>query len=295
MKRVLITGYNGFTGHYVATRLRQPGVEVFGLVNRSNVGPAELKGDLTDIDQMKEIVAAVRPTHVIHLAAISFIPHGDTRAFYDVNLFGTLNLLEALADLDRTPERVVIASSAHVYGVPTVETIDEAVCPGPVNHYGNSKLAMENMARTWMDRLPLVIARPFNYIGPGQDEARFLIPKVIGHLKRRAPILDVGNLNLARDFSDVRDVAEAYARLLDSAAAVGQTVNICSGNALALRKVLDIAFEIAGFVPEIRVNPALVRSNELPKLTGSCARLWALTGFKPSIPMAETLRRMLET
>ena len=295
MKRVLITGYNGFTGHYMATRLRQPEVEVFGLVNGSTAGPAEFHGDLTDIDETRRIVAAVRPTHVIHLAAISYIPHGDPKAFYDVNLFGTLNLLEALAGLAQTSERVLIISSAHVYGALAVEIIDEAMCPRPVNHYGNSKLVMENMARTWMDRLPIVIARPFNYIGPGQDETRFLIPKVIGHLKRKAPILELGNLNVARDFSDVLDVVEAYARLLDSPAAIGQTVNICSGTAHALRSVLDIAFEIAGFAPEIRVNQALVRSNELPKLTGSCALLEALTGFKPSIPIADTLLRMLAT
>jgi len=294
MKRILITGYNGFTGHYMATRLRQPEVEVIGLVNGSPAGAAEIHGDLTDIDETRQIVASVRPTHVIHLAAISNVTHGDARAFYDVNVFGTLNLLEALADLDHVPDRVLLASSAQVYGAPAVETIDEAMCPQPVNHYGNSKLAMENMARTWMDRLPLVIARPFNYSGPGQDEARFVIPKVIGHLKRRAAILELGNLNVARDFSDVLDVVEAYARLLDSPAAVGQTVNVCSGTAHALRSVLDIAFAIAGFTPEIRVNPSLVRSNELLKLTGSCARLSALTGFKPSIPIADTLRRMLE-
>lgn len=295
MKRVLITGYNGFTGHYMATRLRRPGVEVIGLVNGSTAGPAEIHGDLTDSDETRRIVASVKPTHAIHLAAISNVTHGDARAFYDVNVFGTLNLLEALAALDRKPDRVLLASSAHVYGTPAVETIDETMCPHPVNHYGNSKLAMENMARTWMDRLPIVIARPFNYSGPGQDEARFVIPKVIGHLKRRAPILELGNLNVARDFSDVLDVVEAYTRLLDSAAAVGQTVNVCSGNAYALRSVLDMAFEIAGFAPEIRVNPALVRSNEMLKLTGDCARLWQLTGFKPSIPMADTLRRMLAT
>lgn len=294
MKRVLITGYNGFTGHYMAARLRQPDVEVIGLVNGSTAGPGEIHGDLTDIAETRRIVAAVRPTHVIHLAAISNVAHGDARAFYDVNVFGTLNLLEALAALDHTPDRILLVSSAHVYGTPAVETIDEAMCPQPVNHYGNSKHAMENMARTWMDRLPIVIARPFNYSGPGQDEARFLIPKVIGHLKRKAPVLELGNLNVARDFSDVLDVVEAYARLLDAPAALGQAVNVCSGTAHPLRSLLDMAFEIAGFVPEIRVNPALVRSNELLKLTGSCARLWALTGFKPAIPLRDTLRRMLE-
>jgi len=295
MKRVLITGYNGFTGHYMAARLQQPGVEIIGLVNGSTAGAGELHGDLTNIDETRKIVADVRPTHVVHLAAISNVTHRDIRAFYNVNVFGTLNLLEALAALAFTPDRVLLASSAHVYGTPTVEIIDDAMCPRPVNHYGNSKLAMENMARTWMDRLPIVIARPFNYSGPGQDEARFVIPKVIGHLKRRSPVLELGNLNVARDFSDVLDIVEAYARLLESPAAIGQTVNVCSGTAHPLRSVLDMAFEIAGYAPEVRINPAFVRANELPKLTGSNERLWTLTGFKPSIPIADTLRRMLAT
>jgi nucleoside-diphosphate-sugar epimerase len=189
----------------------------------------------------------------------------------------------------------LISSSAHVYGARDVEIIDEEMYPRPINHYGNSKLAMENMVRTWMARLPIVIARPFNYFGPRQDPTRFVIPKIIAHLKRKAPILELGNLDVTRDFSDVLDVVEAYARLLDSAAAVGQTVNVCSGKALALRSVLDMAFDIAGFAPEIRVNPAFIRSNEMLRLTGSCTRLQTLTGFTPSIPMTDTLRRMFET
>jgi GDP-6-deoxy-D-talose 4-dehydrogenase len=294
MKRVLITGYNGFTGHYMAARLRRADLEVFGLVNGAPAGQAEIHGDLTDSGETKSIVAMVRPTHVVHLAGISSVAHGDAGAFYDVNLFGTLNLLAALAELDETPARVLLASSAQVYGTPAVDTLDEGMCPQPVNHYGNSKLAMEHMARTWMNRLPIVIARPFNYTGPGQDETRFVIPKIIGHLKRRAAVLELGNLDVARDFSDVLDVVEAYARLLDSAAAVGQTLNICSGTAYPLRSVLDMACEIAGFVPQIRVNQAFVRSNEVPKLSGSHARLSAVTGFKPSVPLSVTLRRMLE-
>jgi GDP-6-deoxy-D-talose 4-dehydrogenase len=294
MKRILVTGYKGFTGQHLAARLRGQGMDVFGLVNGAGEGYTEMSGDLTDINGIRKIVAELRPTHVVHLAAISFVAHGDARAFYDVNLFGTLNLLEALGSLDGAPERVLVASSANVYGTPAIEIIDETTCPLPVNHYGNSKLAMENMVRTWAGRLPIVIVRPFNYTGAGQDE-RFLIPKIVGHLKRRAPVLELGNLDVARDFSDVRDVVESYARLLDSSAAVGQTVNICSGNAYTLRGMLDMAFELSGFAPEIRVNPALVRSNEVPKLAGSCARLLSLTGFRPSIPMADTLRWMLDT
>lgn len=135
--------------------------------------------------------------------------HADARAFYDVNLFGTLNLLEALTALPELPRKVLIASSANIYGTPGIEVIDESVCAAPVNHYACSKLAMEHMVRTWFDRFPIVMTRPFNYTGVGQDE-KFLIPKIVSHFKRRAPKIELGNLDVSRDFSDVRDVAAAY-------------------------------------------------------------------------------------
>ncbi len=292
MNRVLITGYRGFTGRYVAARLREQGMQVLGLVQGEAQGADERHADLGVDGGLGEAVSAFAPTHVVHLAALSFVAHGNAQAFYDVNLFGTLRLLEALALLEVPPERVLIASSANIYGTPDIEVIDESVCPRPVNHYANSKLAMEHMVRTWMDHLPIVIVRPFNYTGVAQDE-KFLIPKIVAHFKRRAPVIELGNLDVARDFSDVRDVSETYVRLLDAPSAVGQTVNICSGQAHALREVLTMAAELSGHRLEVRVNPAFVRANEVPRLLGDNTRLFALTGFKPSIALEETLRWML--
>lgn len=293
MKRVLITGYRGFTGQYLAARLREEGAEVYGLVQKKSDDAMEFCCDLRCVADVREVVLAVKPSHVVHLAAISFVAHGDIRAFYDVNLFGTLNLLEAIGALGTVPERVLIASSANVYGAPRVEVVDEQQCPLPINHYGNSKLAMENMVRNWMERMSIVIARPFNYTGIGQDE-RFLIPKIVAHLKRRVAVLQLGNMDIARDFSDVRDVAKAYARLLDDEGAAGQTVNICSGIAYKLREVLELACEFAGYRPEVRVDSGLIRSNEIKRLVGDYGRLRKLTGFVPSISMTETLRWMLK-
>ncbi|AOV17468.1 epimerase [Acidihalobacter aeolianus] len=293
MTKVLITGYRGFTGVYVAERLRALGMDVLGLVQGPANAADEVSGDLSRRDELAEIIAAYAPTYVVHLAALSFVGHGDARAFYDVNLFGTLNLLEALAKLPAAPERVIIASSANVYGTPGLEVLDESVCPGPVNHYANSKLAMEHMVRTWCDRLPIVLVRPFNYTGVGQDE-KFLIPKIVSHFKRRAEAIELGNLDVARDFSDVRDVAEVYARLLTSQDAIGQTVNICSGRAYALRDVLEKVSTLSGHRLEVRVNPAFVRANEVPKLVGDHSNLLKYTGFQPGIPLEETLRWMLE-
>lgn len=293
MPKVLITGYRGFTGIYVAERLRARGMSVLGLVQGEARSAEEVGGDLTRSDELAELVAAFAPNYVIHLAALSFVGHGDSREFYDVNLFGTLNLLEALARLPTLPKRVIVASSANVYGAPGLEVLDESVCPSPVNHYANSKLAMEHMLRPWFERMSLVIVRPFNYTGVGQD-AKFLIPKIVSHFKRKAEVIELGNLDVARDFSDVRDVAEAYALLLESNVADGATVNICSGRAYALREILEHVSELSGHRLEVRTNPAFVRTNEVPKLVGDNTRLFEMTGFRPNILLEDTLRWMLQ-
>lgn len=292
-KIALVTGASGFTGLYLVPALKNKGFHVVGLGQGISVADESVACDLTDVQALRAVVARVRPTHVVHLAALSFVGHGDARAFYDVNLFGTLNLLEALAALNVPPQKVLIASSANVYGTPGVEVIDETVCPAPVNHYACSKLAMEHMVRTWFERLPIVLTRPFNYTGVGQDE-KFLIPKIVSHFRRKAAHIELGNLDVARDFSDVRDVVDAYLGLLDAPQSIGRTVNVCSGRAYALREVLDMASSISGHALEVRVNPAFVRANEVPRLTGDSSTLRHLTGRAPQIPLGDTLRWMLE-
>lgn len=289
----LITGLRGFTGRYLAAALNARGVRVVGLVQGEAQCADEIACDLTEAAAVREAVAHIQPTHVAHLAALAFVGHGDARAFYDVNVFGTLNLLDALATAKTPPRRVLIASSANVYGTPEVEIIDESVCPAPVNHYACSKLAMEHMAHTFFERLPIVMTRPFNYTGVGQDE-KFLIPKIVSHFKRQAPFIELGNLDVSRDFSDVRDVAAAYtALLLDAQDVEGQTFNVCSGRAHSLREVLNMTERISGRSMEIRVNPAFVRSNEVPRLLGSGLKLQQLTGLSPRIPLDETIAWMI--
>jgi nucleoside-diphosphate-sugar epimerase len=111
---------------------------------------------------------------------------------YDINFFGTLNILDALVELGQRPAKIVLASSANVYGNPPVEVIDESVCPMPVNHYAISKLAMEFMARTYFDRLNILITRPFNYTGVGQGD-NFLIPKIVRHYQEGKTEIELGN------------------------------------------------------------------------------------------------------
>ncbi len=293
MKKVLVTGVTGFTGRYMTAVLEQRGFQVTGLGHGSNDPLETITCDLTDAVAVAAVTREVKPDYVVHLAALSFVGHVDSEAFYRVNLFGTLNLLEALAALTEPPRKVLIASSANVYGTPDVTVIDESVSPAPVNHYANSKLAMEYMVRTWFDRLPIVITRPFNYTGSGQA-TRFLVPKIVDHYRRRSAVIELGNLDVSRDFCDVRDVVAAYAALLDSDVR-SEIVNICRGEAISLREIIAMMNLLAGYEIEIKVNPAFVRTNEIPSLQGSNAKLKRLIGTVPSIPLAETLQWMLQT
>ncbi|WP_426115197.1 NAD-dependent epimerase/dehydratase family protein [Massilia sp. PWRC2] len=292
-QRALVTGINGFTGAYVAAELSQAGYQVFGTVSpQQRPGRQQFAVDLGDAPALEAVVAQVLPDVVVHLAAISFVAHADIDVIYRVNIGGTRNLLAALAASPHRCRKVLLASSANVYGNADVGLIEETQPPAPANDYAVSKLAMEYMARLWGERLPIVIVRPFNYTGRGQDE-RFLLPKMVAHFRRRAPTIELGQLNIARDFSDVRSVAAVYRRLLDGGQA-GEIYNICSGQSVSLQAALDMLADIAGYRIDVHVNPAFVRSNDVLTLAGNNAKLIAAIGPIDSLPLSATLRWMVE-
>lgn len=291
--RALITGGDGFTGRYVVTELAQAGYEVFVTCASTPPAGAErwLQADILDQASLAAVVAQVRPEVVVHLAAISYVGHGDPAAFYTTNVVGTRNLLSALVAQNCRPRSVLLASSANIYGNSQAGTLDEDTAPNPANDYAVSKLAMEYMARLWRERLPITLVRPFNYTGRGQS-VNFLLPKIVDHFQRRVARIELGNLDVWRDFSDVRAVAQAYRRLLEVDAA-GQVVNICSGRTFALRQVMSMAESLTGHHMEIVENPAYMRADEVRILGGNPARLRALIGAWDNPPLEETLAWML--
>lgn len=295
--KALITGIDGFTGRYMAAELHLAGYEVVGLAHKpmatSIPGVKAIHAcNLCDAAGLIQVVRDIGPDVVVHLAAISFVEHGDAEAIYRTNLVGSRNLLEALTCSAKPLTAVLLASSANVYGNATSGVMDESTEPRPANDYAVSKLAMEYMARLYMDRLPIVISRPFNYTGVGQADT-FLLPKIVNHVKHRAPLIELGNLDVARDISDVRTIVGYYRRLLESEAAIGGTFNVCAGYAYTLNEILDLVKIVSEHDFEVKVNPAFVRSNEVKILHGSRKRLLATVGEMPDILLLDTVRWML--
>lgn len=278
--KVLVTGATGFTGRHFSSIARDAGYEVY-----------PLKADLTDAAAVAEEVLQVKPDYVVHLAAIAFVAHGDVDDIYRVNIVGTRHLLHALSLLNVSPKAVLLPSSSNVYGNAEKEQLDETTALQPVNDYGVSKLAMEHMARLWMDELPIVITRPFNYTGLNQHP-NFLIPKIVGHFIRKEPAIELGNIEIERDYSDVRVVCDSYLKLLLTPEAIGQTFNVCSCITYSLREIISMMENIAAYKINVEVNPKFVRPNEIKRLAGSNNKLRDIIGPQTNPHLEETLRWM---
>ncbi len=256
---------------------------------------AALKSDITDTQALEKEILAAAPDLVIHLAGISFVPSKDQEAFYKVHALGTGNLLDALCKLPKIPQKILLASSATVYGnSPNPQSV-ETQALSPIDHYAISKVAMEESAKTYFDRLPIIIARPFNYTGKGQH-SNFLIPKLIEHFAERRPSIELGNLNVEREFNDVSMVCHAYLGLLK----YGNTreiYNVSTGNARSLKLVLETLIDITGHPLEIKVNTDFVRTNEIHRMCGDPKKLFTLFNevhnplYIPSLE--DTLQEML--
>ncbi|CAM5360474.1 NAD-dependent epimerase/dehydratase family protein [Sphingobium scionense] len=298
MRRALITGASGFTGHYMVKALAAAGHEVHALVQAAdgqgtNGAHFVHACDLTDADACHRVVDSVRPEWVVHLAAVAFVAHSDPSEMYRTNILGTRNLLAALAAASSRPEAVLVASSANIYGNRSEGILDETSPVQPANDYGVSKAAVEMICRIYADTLPMIVTRPFNYTGAGQSP-RFLVPKIIDHARRGQWDIQLGNIAIARDFSDVRTVVDAYCRLLQHPRAAGGTFQICSGRAVALEEILAMIETFAGGRFAVRIDPDLVRPNEVISLCGTPALLESVIGPLTPVPLADSLKWMLQ-
>lgn len=278
--RLLLTGADGFTGKHIEFAAVTAGYQVL-----------PVRADLTDFELLEKEVHISKPTHVIHLAAISDVNDSHQENYYRVNLFGTLNLLKALEGLEKTPEKVILASSANVYGANSGQLIKETLEPRPVNQYAMSKLAMEYMSVLHAERLPILFTRPFNYTGVGHDN-RFVIPKIVEHFSNKKSQIELGNLKVEREYNDVRDVAQIYLDLLQKGCN-GEIYNIASGRAYSLEIIIDLLCDITGQKINISANRVFMRKNDIPILSGDPEKLEACVGQLHWHGLQDTLSWML--
>jgi nucleoside-diphosphate-sugar epimerase len=295
-KRALVTGALGFTGKYLVEELQAAGYEVFGTAHcdeKQQATPNIFALDLCDRSQIGNLIRDIKPDFVAHLAAVSFVNEGNASRIYETNFLGSYYILEALSQLPaNSVQSILLASSANIYGNNPKELLSEDEIPQPVNEYGVSKYAMEKMAQLWMNRLPIFIVRPFNYTGVGQDN-KFLIPKIVNHFKEKKPTIELGNLEVWREFNDVRFVVRAYRKLLEESP-VGQILNICTGVSYSLNEVIQLCQKITGYPIKVVVNPQFVRQNEVRVLKGDNRRLKHIVKDWQVPSLTDTLQWMLD-
>jgi len=282
--KILVTGAKGFTGIHFIKMAHALGHETF-----------PLNANINDINALEGEIASIQPTAIAHFAGISYVVSKDEEAFYRVHALGTSNILNAALKLKEKPHKILLASSATVYGNSPAQYSVETQELKPIDHYAISKVAMEEMAKTFMGNLPIIIARPFNYTGIGQ-KGNFLIPKLVHHFAKKSEAIELGNLNVEREFNNVRMICAAYLSLLEFGPA-GETYNVCSGKVYSLQEVKDTLSQITNHHPKIIVNPDFVRSNEVHRMCGNPAKLNQLLAQHKVDPISydieTTLRAML--
>jgi GDP-4-dehydro-6-deoxy-D-mannose reductase len=289
--RVLITGSKGFVGHWLAAHLQACGDEVFGV---------DTEVDITLLSPLVDSVTGWEPDWICHLAAQASVGaswSGQART-YEVNVIGTVNVLEAALACRRRP-RVLLISSSEVYGRvrPDQLPIAEDQPLAPINPYAASKAAAELVGRqAWLGSdLEVITARPFNHTGPGQ-RTDFVVPalaqQVAQAAQNGATSLRTGNLGARRDLSDVRDVVRAY-RMMLLAGEPGEVYNVCRGESQSIQSIAERLLELAGVAIPIEVDPERVRPVDIPDLRGDGTKLHRATGWSPEIDLDQTLRDIL--
>jgi len=291
--RSLITGGRGFVGTWLADHLREQGDEVVAI---------DYEVDVTNPVALLEAVTAAAPDAVYHLAALTHVGDSwkDPLQVLQVNVIGTAALLAAARQCGTDP-RILVTSSAEVYGAvtdPSLMPLDELTPTAPLTPYAASKLAAEALIGQAFrgHGQEVIVVRPFNHIGPGQTP-NFAVPalakRIVEADRRGDSSIAVGNLAARRDFTDVRDVVKAYRRLIESGTP-GEVYNVCSGHDVAIEEIATSLLRLAGTSLEFKVDPALTRPVEVPVLRGDPTRLQRATGWKPEIPLDQTLADVLQ-
>jgi GDP-4-dehydro-6-deoxy-D-mannose reductase len=309
--RVLVTGGTGFVGTHLAKHLvecrddvaltylpskvasRSKDLELLEEVRKSIVPKSvqHVALDITNLSELKQIVTLMQPDVIYHLAAISFVPSGEdeTREVIAVNTLGTLNLLEAVKECCPSA-KILLVSSSEVYGIPRPGALPltEQSELRPISAYGVSKSAAEQMGYKFSVRngMHVISVRAFPHVGPYQEDRYALssFARQVAEIKlgKRPPFLEVGNIEVKRDFSDVSDIVRGYREAVLNGRN-GEVYNLCSGQSYVLSDLIQMLFTIAGVEAEIRIDPARVRSTDIPEHVGSYQKASKDFGWKPRV------------
>jgi GDP-4-dehydro-6-deoxy-D-mannose reductase len=297
-KKVLVTGYSGFVGSHLVSLLLDEGYVVIGLSNNGNQNIKHenftpVSCDITNKSKVEEVVNKYAPQHIYHLAGLAKPNTDQTQEFYDVNFYGALNVLEAAK---KSGSKVLLISTAYVYGT-SKASITENHNLGPVNHYGVSKAASELLGNTYsLEGQEVVVARPFNHTGVGQITS-YLVPSLLKQIHDinaglTEPIIQLGNLDSVRDFTDVRDVVKAYVLLMNKGVS-GEVYNISSGKGTSVQELFDLVCELANKPLKLEVKNFLKRKTDISYLVGNPSKINEQIGWYPEIPFAQTLKDIL--
>ncbi len=315
--RFFLTGISGFAGTHLAALLLDRGHDVFGAARETTPALDDLHRrygerflasavefcDVRDRERLRSALRRAAPDGVFHLAALAFVPQSfaEPRLTYEVNLLGTIELLAAVRDL-MPRARVVCVTSSEIYGsidaaddLPIVETQPLR----PLTPYSVAKAAADLAAFQFhrTHALDVVRARPFNHTGPGQSPmfvcSEFARALAAVELGAAEPRLRVGDLDVERDFSDVRDVVRGYVDLFERGKA-GEAYNIGSGVATRVASILDELRRQARVAVEVETDPRKMRPSEMRRLVGSIAKIREATGWQPEIPLRQTLADLLD-
>jgi len=310
--KILVSGITGFVGGHLLKVLREerPGAEIYGLVRPGDTAAAALGPDVRRIDAELEAARSVeaafervQPEAIVHLAAQSSVQHSwlDPQGTLRTNLHGLLHLLEAVRKTGLAP-RVLVVGSADEYGdagsSPDRPLTEDAPLR-PLSPYAVSKVAQGYLALQYALAfgMPIVRTRTFPHTGPGRGEvfAESSFARQIAEIEAglRPPILEVGNLEAVRDFSDVRDVVRAYVQLLDRGKP-GEVYNVCSGHGIRMGDLLERLLGLTGVRVEVRVAPDRLRPSDIPIQVGDPSRLREAIGWAPRFTLGDTLEALLD-
>lgn len=309
MKKILLTGANGFVGrHFIELISESSDYFILGITHDGSLPSTEkskyITGNIMDRNFLEDILQNNRPDYIIHLAAKA-VTHGeDPEGSFKVNFFGTLNLFEAVVKIksDSFNPKIIYISSAEVYGkTKTPENITEDNPLFPINYYGVSKVAADRLSYqyTQSHKLNVVILRPFNHLGPGQTKG-FFVPDMASQIaeieksgSENGQIM-TGNLDSVRDFLDVRDVVKAYKLSLEKDLEPSSVFNISSGRGIKVSELLDKLLSLSNKKIEIKTDPNRLRPSEIPITIGNSSKFRGQTGWEPKIPIDQTLEDTLE-